>query len=78
MNAPILINISPSPSPFGSPKHGCVVLTKDEAKNLAKGLLYFNVHSTQFPNGESRGQIIPEKVKYKTPALASPAGAFLE
>jgi hypothetical protein len=78
VNANILHNISPSPSPVGSPKHGCVTLTKDEAKSLAKGLLYFNVHSANFPNGESRGQIIPEKVKYKAPALASPDGAFLD
>ena len=78
VNAAILHPISPTPSPFGSPKHGCVVLTKDEAKSLAKGLLYFNVHSTDFPNGESRGQILPEHVKYKAAALASPAGAFLE
>ena len=78
VNANILHSISPAPSPVGSPKHGCVTLTKDEAKNLAKGLLYFNVHSTNFPNGESRGQIIPEKVKYKAPALASPDGAFLD
>jgi len=28
-NAAILVNISPSPSPLGSPKHGCVPFTKD-------------------------------------------------
>jgi hypothetical protein len=78
-NAPILHNISPIPSPIGSPKHGCVTLTSDEAKSLKKGLLYFNVHTANFTGGESRGQILPVKAKYKNvPALASPDGAFLE
>jgi hypothetical protein len=78
-NAAILHNISPSPSPVGSPKHGCVVLTSTEVKSLGKGLLYFNVHSANFPGGESRGQILPVKTKYKdVPALASPNGAFLD
>jgi len=76
--APVLHNISPSPSPFGSPKHGCVVLTKDEIKLLKKGQLYINVHSTTAPNGEIRGQVLPEKPKYKAPAIGSTSGAFLD
>ena len=78
-NAPILHQISPSPTPLGSPKRGCVTITKDEAKQLKKGLFYVNVHSTTSPNGEIRGQVIPEKAKYKAPAIsASPSGAFLD
>lgn len=78
-NAPVLVDISPSPSPFGSPKHGCVQFTKDQAKSLTKGLVYINVHSSTAPGGEIRGQVLPTKVKYaKVPAPASPSGAFLE
>jgi len=78
-NANVLVNISPSPSPVGSPKHGCVAFTKDQAKLLTKGLLYINIHSMLRPSGEIRGQVLPDKVKYKNvPAPASPGGAFLE
>jgi len=78
VNAPILINISPSPSPFGSPKHGCAPISKDDAKSLSKGLLYINVHSTVAPNGEIRGQVLPTNVKYTVDTTpASPSGAFL-
>ena len=79
-SAPVLVNISPSPTPIGSPKHGCVPFTKDQVKLLTKGLTYLNVHSIpQFPAGEIRGQVLPTKVKYsKVPAPASPSGAFLD
>jgi hypothetical protein len=80
-NADIIISITPGPSPVGSPKHGCSApLTKDQVKMLTKGLMYINVHSSpDFLTGEIRGQVLPDKVKYKNvPAPASPAGAFLE
>lgn len=78
-NAPVLVDISPSPSPLGSPKHGCVQFTKDQVKLLNKGLLYINVHSSAAIGGEIRGQVLPTKVKYpKVPAPASPSGAFVE
>ena len=78
-NANILVNITPSPSPVGSPKHGCVAFTKDEVKMLSKGLLYINIHSTVAISGEIRGQVLPTKIKYSnvTPP-ASPSGAFVE
>jgi CHRD domain-containing protein len=78
VNAPIRINITPSPSPVGSPKHGCAPINKDDAKSLSKGLLYINIHSTVAPNGEIRGQVLPTNVKYKVDTTpASPSGAFL-
>ncbi len=77
-NAPVLVNISPAPSPFGSPKHGCVQFTKDQVKQLNKGLLYINVHSSVATGGEIRGQVLPTKIKYsKVTAPSSPSGAFL-
>jgi len=78
-DAPVLVNITPSPSPVGSPKHGCVLFAKDQVKMLTKGLMYINVHTSIAPNGEIRGQVLPTKVKYtKVPALASPSGAFVD
>ena len=78
-NAPILVNISPAPSPIGSPKHGCVAFTKAQAKLLTKGLIYINIHTSVAPNGEIRGQVLPDKVKYKdVPPPASPGAAFLD
>jgi hypothetical protein len=77
-NAPVLHDISPSPSPFGSPKRGCVTITKDEAKLLKKGLFYINIHSSTATGGEIRGQVLPEKAKYKAPAIGSVSGAFLD
>jgi len=77
--APIIVFITPGPSPIGSPKHGCVQFTKDQVKDLNKGLVYLNVHSTLFPAGEIRGQVLPTKIKYsKVTAPASPSGAFVE
>ena len=79
-NASILVDISPSPTPLGSPKHGCVTFTKDQVKLLTKGLVYINIHSSAATGGEIRGQVFPVKgVKYgKVPAPASPSGAFLD
>jgi hypothetical protein len=80
-NADILFDISPSPSPLGSPKTGCVgPFEKPQEKALNRGLLYINIHSAMFPGGEIRGQVLPVKgVKFEAPAIVfSPSGAFLD
>jgi len=79
--SPILHNITngtpPGPSPVGSPKQGCVVVSdKQQQKDLKNGLWYINVHTTGPPpastSGEIRGQVLPLKVKYKNvPAIAT-------
>jgi len=60
-SAPVLIPIAES----GSPKNNCITpdptTLKTAKKAISKGLLYANVHSSQFPGGEIRGQIIPTK-----------------
>ena len=77
--ADIIVAITPSPSPVGSPKNGCVTLEKDAIKDLRKGLLYVNIHSSIAPLGEIRGQVLPAKLKYKkAPPIASPSGAFVD
>jgi len=47
------------PLPSGSPKIGTVgPLTAVQVGYLNAGLLYVNIHSTAFPGGEIRGQIL--------------------
>ena len=78
-SADVLVGITPSPSPIGSPKQGCVPFDKASIKNLRKGLVYMNVHSSIAPLGEIRGQVMPNKIKYKNvPPIASPSGAFVD
>ena len=79
--SPVLINITngvpPGPSPVGSPKQGCVVVSdKQQQKDLKNGLWYINVHTTGPPpasaSGEIRGQVLPLKIKYKNvPPIAT-------
>ena len=40
-----------------SPIKGSAVLTDQQAKDLDAGLLYFNIHTAKFPDGEIRGQL---------------------
>ncbi len=48
--------------PPGSPKNGCVgPLSKQQRKDLGKGLFYINVHSTFSSGGEIRGQVLQIK-----------------
>ena len=88
-NGAVLFDVTggSGPSPVGNPKVGCVgPLTKGDLKNLNKGLLYVNIHTTAFPLGEIRGQIYPiAGLQYKKAApisgaitSPSPSGAFLD
>ena len=48
--------------PAFSPKTGCVgPLSDRQREDLEKGLFYINVHSTDFPGGEIRGQVLQIK-----------------
>jgi len=79
--SPVLINITngvpPGPSPVGSPKQGCVVVSdKQQQKDLKNGLWYINVHTMGPPpastSGEIRGQVLPLKITYKkVPPIAT-------
>jgi hypothetical protein len=45
--------------PNGSPSTGTAALTPAQVAALQAGLFYVNIHTTVFPNGEIRGQILP-------------------
>lgn len=61
-NAGVLFPISPDPSSLGSPKSGCVgPLSNKQRKDLRKGLFYINIHSSMWPSGEIRGQVLRVK-----------------
>lgn len=46
-------DVSKSPFTYSSP-----VLTNDQKNDLYTGQYYVNLHSTAFPNGEIRGQLV--------------------
>jgi uncharacterized repeat protein (TIGR01451 family) len=46
------------PLPLGQVDDFQIVLTPSQVQDLKNGLLYINVHSSNFPNGEIRGQFV--------------------
>lgn len=52
-NAPIIFTL-----PSGSPKTGVWNYLESEEADILAGKTYVNIHSTVFPNGEIRGQIV--------------------
>jgi hypothetical protein len=45
-------------TPFGSTMTGTLTITATDADNLEQGKMYVNVHSSTYPGGEIRGQIL--------------------
>jgi hypothetical protein len=63
-NANVLFNLAAMHLPAGDATQGgllfgSVVYTPEEASNLLAGLDYINIHTTNNPGGEIRGQLIP-------------------
>jgi Cu/Zn superoxide dismutase len=54
VNGPVII-----PLPTGSPVDGTFTVTDAQETALLAGGIYLNVHTTMFPGGEIRGQILP-------------------
>jgi uncharacterized repeat protein (TIGR01451 family) len=46
------------PLPFGQVNDFQISLTASQVQDLKNGLMYINVHSTNFPSGEIRGQFV--------------------
>jgi len=60
-NGPVVIWLTKKGSPVKSPITGKVTLTPDQAQQFEAGDWYVNVHSTDHPGGEIRGQVMPPK-----------------
>jgi CHRD domain len=56
-NAGVMVPVEAKASPF----KGSAVLTDEQAKAFADGLIYFNVHTAENKGGEIRGQLAPAK-----------------
>jgi hypothetical protein len=54
-NAPVVIPLGVKPT---SPIHGTVTLTPEQQQQLISGQWYTNVHTTNFPAGAIRGQMM--------------------
>jgi hypothetical protein len=48
------------PLPLGSPKIGQSAITDAQEADIMAGLWYVNIHSSMYPGGEIRGQVVPE------------------
>jgi len=58
VNGPILFDLGDPTSPIVS----VAALLPPDIAELAAGLLYINIHSTAFPGGEIRGQMVVEQI----------------
>ena len=57
VNGPVVIG---APTfPLGSPIHYETMISDQVESDLLAGMLYLNVHSTLYPRGEIRGQLMP-------------------
>jgi RNase P/RNase MRP subunit p29 len=66
VNGPVVFNLSP-----GSPKNGALPLTAEQLNELYAGLYYVNIHSTTYPGGELRGQIVPAACELRLPIISN-------
>jgi hypothetical protein len=60
-NGPVVLWLSTRGTPPASPFTGSATLTPAQARQLAAGVWYVNLHSKDHPAGELRGQVMPPK-----------------
>lgn len=80
-NAPVLVPLTPLFFTPVDPATGALIIGKveiptNEVANLLAGLHYLNVHNTNFPGGEIRGQLIP--ILNHPPLVSCPEPATFE
>ena len=62
-HGPAAVGVNAGPILFlasGSPKIGSQTISAAQALDVQNGLWYVNIHSSVFPGGEIRGQVVPE------------------
>jgi len=82
-NAPVLINLGPNHFPAPNPAQGgvifgAVVVPTNVVPDLLAGLHYVNIHTTNYPGGEIRGQLIRRLNPNRPPTLACPPPCVVE
>jgi len=82
-NAPVVINLGPLHFPAPNPAQGGVIfgavdVPTNVVSDLLAGLHYVNVHTTNYPGGEIRGQLIVRPTPNRPPVLACPPPCVVE
>ena len=80
-NAGVIVHLTDLFFTQGDPAKGAVIfgqvnIPTNHVENLLAGLTYINVHNTNYPGGEIRGQLIP--IINNPPVLVCPAPSTLE
>ena len=80
-NAGVIVHLTDLFFTQGDPAKGAVIfgqvnIPTNHVENLLAGLTYINVHNTNYPGGEIRGQLIP--LINNPPVLVCPAPATVE
>lgn len=61
VNAGVLVPMPTTPVTFGV-LEGSAAFPQEQEQALLDGLIYANIHSSVFPAGEIRGQVVPEPI----------------
>ncbi len=69
VNAGVMIGVGP----LASPMIGQANVTPTQVSQILNGLWYFNIHTSMFPGGEIRGQVVPAPAGATLLALAGAA-----
>lgn len=70
VNGPVRVNVGALPSPI----IGSAIVTDAYEAAILAGNAYYNIHTSVFPGGEIRGQVIPEPTTLALLALGGLAG----
>jgi hypothetical protein len=82
-NASVVINLGPNHFPAPNPAQGGVIygsaiIPTNAVPDLMAGLHYINIHTTNYPGGEIRGQLIRRVIRNRPPVLACPPHCVVE
>ena len=72
-NAGVVVPMSPDPSPIA----GSTTISDPQGADLLNDLWYVNIHTSAFPGGEIRGQVVGFALSRGDEAVPEPAGLGL-